>query len=336
MATRMLYDRILAHFPQKNMRYAFAYGSGVFQQSGHKDMSKNMIDFVFAVDDPEQWHKENIKSNPSHYSFLRRFGASTVAKIQENHGARIYFNTLVPCADRIIKYGVIDTTALVNDLFDWETLYVSGRLHKPVYVIQQEEGRNLETALQSNLQSAMHAALLLLPDEFSEVDLYKTITGLSYTGDFRMTVGEDKGKITNIVKPNVVKFRELYEPVLKEEDHLQFNTSQGTLKQDISPVAQYHHLCLLPKHLCTELVKTKNADGKNRDTEEVLRYMAEVGECHELLSGCITNIVKASSLSQSVKGIFTAGPRKSWKYSIAKLKKMRKSKSQATVVEERK
>jgi translocator assembly and maintenance protein 41 len=30
-----------------------------------------MIDLVFAVDDAEAWHKENLKSNPGHYSFLR-------------------------------------------------------------------------------------------------------------------------------------------------------------------------------------------------------------------------------------------------------------------------
>jgi translocator assembly and maintenance protein 41 len=30
-----------------------------------------MIDLVFAVDDAEAWHKENLTRNPHHYSFLR-------------------------------------------------------------------------------------------------------------------------------------------------------------------------------------------------------------------------------------------------------------------------
>jgi hypothetical protein len=34
----------------EGMEMAFAYGSGVFQQEGHVDMSKNMLDYIFVVD----------------------------------------------------------------------------------------------------------------------------------------------------------------------------------------------------------------------------------------------------------------------------------------------
>ena len=33
---------------------------------------------------------------------------------------------------RLIKYGVVSTRTLYDDLTNWKTLYLSGRMHKPV------------------------------------------------------------------------------------------------------------------------------------------------------------------------------------------------------------
>lgn len=33
---------------------------------------------------------------------------------------------------RLIKYGVVSTQTLCEDLTTWKTLYLSGRMHKPV------------------------------------------------------------------------------------------------------------------------------------------------------------------------------------------------------------
>ena len=334
MAGRLIYDQILSSFPQRNLRMVFAYGSGVFQQKGHKDMRKNMLDFIFVVDNSVDWHTENLKHNSSHYSVLKHLGPNYIAQIQEKFGARIYFNTLVPCEGRLLKYGVIGTESFLNDLFDWETLYISGRLHKPVLTLLKRNGETtLDSALLTNQQNAVHTALLLLSDTFTEEDLFLTITGLSYTGDFRMTVGEDKNKVKNIVKPSIEQFRQIYEPILEHEDHLHWNKSQGILEQSLSATSRQHHLNLLPKMLQLGLVNQYNKDGRYRDVEEVLRNYSSINsECTEVIENCVHGIVRQSSLSQSVKGIFTAGFLKSIRYSASKLRKMWNSQQKSSWV----
>jgi hypothetical protein len=47
-----------------------------------------------------------------------------------------------------IKYGIISTDALCTDLLDWATLYVSGRLHKPVRIVKGAADRRVLVAAQ--------------------------------------------------------------------------------------------------------------------------------------------------------------------------------------------
>ena len=137
-----------------------------------------------------------------------------------------------------------------------------------------------------------------------------------------MTVGEDKNKVKNIVTPNIDKFVELYSGILEKEVHLHWNQSSGTCEQSLSPTSKLHHLNLLPKMIQNGLVVYRNKDGRYRDTEEVLRSFAHDSECNEVIKKCVSNVVKQSSLTQSVKGIITAGMTKSVKYSWNKLQKM--------------
>ncbi|XP_075591544.1 phosphatidate cytidylyltransferase, mitochondrial [Dermatophagoides farinae] len=213
--------------------YCFAYGSAVFDQSIQNGNTVNntpspplpssksrMVDLVLAVDDPIRWHRANMSKNWSHYSGLRYFGPKNVANIQRKFAAKIYYNTLVPIeSDLFIKYGIISTEDFLNDLLDWETLYLSGRLHKPILVLHENiksndeqdfSVRNLYNAIELNRHSALHAALLLLPEKFTEKQLYMTIANLSYSGDFRMWFGEDRSKVEKIVWPQMERFRDLY------------------------------------------------------------------------------------------------------------------------------
>ena len=320
------YKKILKDFP-RNMIFCFAYGSGAFKQKS--DPTKNMLDLVFVVRNSNRWHAENMRRNPEHYAQPLRFlGHKVVANFQDTWGAKIYYNTLIRSSEgRLIKYGVISEISLVEDLLDWNVLYLAGRLHKPVQIlVEPDENSQLRTALVQNLHSAVHAAMLLLPEHFTETDLYKVIAGLSYSGDFRMTFGEDKNKVTNIVLPQIESFRELYAPILKQFDRYceipKTETAAIMCHQDTSPAARIFHLNHLPRKPQVELVRAWSQGPRSKDTEDCLRAIAHDPDCSELLENCLQDIVWRSSVSQSLKGIITAGLIKSVKYSWAKIAKM--------------
>ncbi|KAF2354189.1 Phosphatidate cytidylyltransferase mitochondrial [Trinorchestia longiramus] len=303
----------------------FAYGSGVLPQIGHPTTQSKMMDFIFVVTDPLEWHRENMRRNARHYSSLRFLGPATVTNVQCNWGAKIYFNTLVPTHEGLIKYGVISERDLICDLLDWDTLYVAGRLHKPVnMLLKGAADSELAKAWQLNLNCAVRTALLLLPEAFSEEELYETIASLSYSGDFRMRVGEDKNKVSNIVGAQMPEFRALYKPVLAGlNEYLVLNANNhGHALQDTSPHAKYRHLSLLPMQLQRALVQECNKDGRSRDVEEVLLVAAQDPDTGDMVLKGVRSIVARSSVTQSLKGILTAGLWKSIRYSSAKVKKM--------------
>uniref|UniRef100_A0A3P9MJZ2 Phosphatidate cytidylyltransferase, mitochondrial n=1 Tax=Oryzias latipes TaxID=8090 RepID=A0A3P9MJZ2_ORYLA len=290
--TGVLYRRILAQFPQ-DISVAFAYGSGVFQQHGTSQgqMEKNMLDFVFAVDDPVTWHTMNLLQNRKHYSILKLLGPAMISSIQSDYGAAVYYNTLVP---------------------------VDGR----VKMLAQNENAKLRAALVSNLKSAVTASILMLPESCSEDDLFLQIAGLSYAGDFRMVIGEDKSKVANIVKDNMQHFKTLYSNILRDCPQLVYKPQQGKLEVDKSPEGQFVQLMALPRTLQQRITKLVDPPGKNRDVEEILLQVAQDPECGAVVQQGISSIVKSSSITQSIKGIATAGLWKTTSYSSRKLMKM--------------
>ncbi|KAK0047012.1 phosphatidate cytidylyltransferase mitochondrial [Biomphalaria pfeifferi] len=319
-----LYNKIVDSFPE-GIQMAFAYGSGVIKQQNSADISKNMLDFIFVVDKPMKWHRLNLERHPNHYSFLRRLGPQTITRIQERYGAGVYFNTLVPMHGRLIKYGVISTARLITDLLDWESLYVSGRLHKPVTLIVVPTNEQLLTAMKVNLNSAVHAALLMLPDMFTEEQLYLTIASLSYAGDFRMGIAEDKNKINNIVKPSISLFRKMYGPLLMEEEHVTWWQAEGQLEQALTFHSRHHHLKCLPGQVLYGLLIHKFQIGVFPDLEDIIKRHAYDSECGKHVANSIKQIVKKSSVMQTMKGILTAGFTKSLRYAANKVMKKIKS-----------
>ena len=94
-STRALLESIVSEF-NAPIRYAFAYGSGVFEQDGYSSAKKPMIDFVFAVNHPSHWHSINMSRFPGHYPlYSRALGSDFVSRVQEISPG-LWFNAYVP------------------------------------------------------------------------------------------------------------------------------------------------------------------------------------------------------------------------------------------------
>lgn len=345
---------LLEIFPLiEEISLCFAYGSAVFKQGLDKvptnvhmiNKNSKMIDLILAVNDPIKWHHANLTKNWSHYSSLGYLGSSNISKIQRNFGAKIYYNTLVPIDKNIlIKYGIISTEDLINDLIDWETLYISGRLHKPISILHTNfdntENRyiSLEHSMELNRQSALHSALLLLPEKFTEFELYKTITNLSYSGDFRMWFGEDRSKVEKIVNPQMDTFHQIYSPIINSNQFnnlVQWCNVKDYFEQNLTQSARQYHLNLLPKNIQIYMVKKWLKENTSRqyqdkggeqfhrfDIDDLMRTISFDIEYSRYLREAIKLIVFQSSVMQTIKGFLTAGLTKSFVYSGQKIQKM--------------
>lgn len=118
--------------------HTFGYGSGVFPQAGYgaAAVPKPQIDMVHIVADPAAFHRANSARFPAHYSALLLLGVGAVAWVQRL-GAGVYFNPYVAMAGLLgeksmVKYGVVSQQTALDDITQWTTMYVAGRLHKPV------------------------------------------------------------------------------------------------------------------------------------------------------------------------------------------------------------
>jgi mitochondrial translocator assembly and maintenance protein 41 len=321
-----LHDEILSLFPQEQLVYSFGYGSGVFSQT-LKDANRKhegMLDLILVVDDTRRFHEANMEIFPRHYAPWLRYGGPTLAsKVQRQfplNDAHVLFHVVddpIP-----MKYGVVAQEDLVRDMTEWETLYLSGRLHKPTLALMDPLPDWFETAQHQNLTSAVAAAMLLMaagPTHQSWPDFFRSVASLSYTGDFRMQLGgEDPQKINKLVHApgQLDRFQAMYKPVLENferEGIISCNfvevcngdcgekgiTINGHWRESLAYLQNY-----LPASLKDKLSPTSDSDG-----------------VVVALSAALTATVAPAARHQSFKGIATLGFRKSIQYASAKLSK---------------
>ncbi|KAN0036680.1 hypothetical protein ACTFIV_001987 [Dictyostelium citrinum] len=352
-------NELLKLFPP--IKYGFAYGSGVISQKGYnrnddgttstEDPSKKespMIDLIFAVENSTKWHSLNLVNNLSHYSFLGSMGAHIVAKVQFM-SAKIYFNTLLEHNGIKFKYGVIEYKDLVDDLKNWRTLYLSGRMQKPIVNLPTSTTEGLKEIQdinsKYNLRNAVITSLLMLPETFTEYDLYHTISKLSYSGDIRMKGAENPMKTHNIVINNIYGFRSLYFPIIYDHltqylnvilengdevdstlilsKYLNHNNNNNknkeatiTFKSKQDPMNYLNLLMMLPDCIKSTMLKEVRNNMKLKKPDEKVDPT--------ILHNLIFMIVSKSSFTQTLKGVLTAGISKSFNYMKLKLKKNKK------------
>ena len=326
-----------------------------------------MIDFIFGVSFTQHWHSLNLNQHRDHYSFVGSLGSSVVSAIQDRWGAGIYFNPYITVNGTLIKYGVVNLDTLCNDLSQWDTLYVAGRLQKPVKILRDDP--RVRLANQVNLLSAVRTALLLLPEKFSELDLYKTIAGISYLGDPRMSLGgENLNKVSNIVIHQLPNFRRLYAPLIDNLPNVSFadarcssptwpneSDTNATLAQDMDPTKRGNMVRRLPKKIREKLYfqyQSKyqipqlefNKMMEQANDEDPGRVRRKQGGAFEQriaaeeqtslnkeVSSVLTNIIKWPSYSQSIKGLVTGGMGRSWRYMVEKWEKNREGRRKEKV-----
>ncbi|KAI5058101.1 hypothetical protein GOP47_0026271 [Adiantum capillus-veneris] len=291
------------------VEFAFAYGSGVFQQPGSLNLSKNeapMVDYILGVKEPELWHSENFKRNLHHYSScLAWFGGKGVSSVAEKVGAGVHFNAFVPWRDKLIKYGVIGMDHLAEDILSWKSLYISGRLQKPVKILVDDW--EMARVNQVNLQAAASAALLLLPAKFSEEAFYTKICSLSYMGDIRMLFAEDKNKVQRIVRGSAAQFRRLYSTPLCHlaamgvlELPRTFGGLDSLMRRDCSPHGVESLVSSLPATVLQKLAPHVRSMSNQEPSQHVQR--------------AISSIVRSSSMRQMLSGLLAAGAMNSMRY----------------------
>lgn len=346
--------------------WAVAYGSGVMHQANRSPTDEPpLTDFLISTPSAYEFHRINMRQNPSHYPlYARLMGARAVAGVQETLGAEVWYVTMVKIGDLQVKYGVISTPSLRRDLEEWRTLYVSGRLHKPVMTLLSTS--QVDEAQSTNLRHALHVALLQLPPTFTELMLWEQIAGISYSGDPRMSVpgAENPEKVKNIVRGKGVLegFRELYQEPLADlpvawssgSDVASAWEGQGeeSLSQPDNPKYYASLLCSLPEKLQLNIARhfrptivgalvspevraaRQSEPVKSRRklpaAPEFWIKVVEEPRFREVVQNEMRHIIRRPALTQSIKGLFTAGLSKSFVYSLAKFRKWLKARRQRT------
>lgn len=326
-----IYRQIIELFPMEFVVYCFAYGANVVPLDRITPTHNSIIDVVFAVNDTEGFHEINLKKHPDHYSGLKLLGIATITTVQEEYGGAVYVNK-VPFKNVTLRYGVIYASYFVRDLQTWNTMYIAGRMLQPIVTLKLTYDPRILDALEDNLVMAVHTALLLLPEKFTEKELYETIVQLSYEGDFRVSLKRAENISKSIVASQFQHFRNIYTSILLatievKPKILKLTSDNVTWVQStenehilfhLTELASAPVICLYEGYL----KKDPKADVVQA-FENITLYPRE--RRAKLIRKCISKVVRKSSFVQCVKNVFSGGIMKSLYYGALKFASKTKS-----------
>lgn len=275
-------------------RIVIGYGSGIIPQTGGSGDKTKLLDLIVVVDDAEEY----INS-------LTRIGliTKTSAAFACSVPSEIAFfpHLSVGVSGSKLKLGVTDRRRFFERLQFWNgSFFIPGRLQKPIKLLFLDESsrKDFEVSQKTNLQSALVAALVLMPDSrfITDYELFKTIVSLSYMGDIRMGIAENPRKIDNIVSAQLSMMQTMYKPFFEYVGLSQADPGRWSCTKSRDELWN-----MIPEPFRQKGVHSANP----RDS----------------LVATLSNINRRESFHQALVGVGTAGIGNSAKYLLRKISK---------------
>ncbi|KAF9375645.1 Mitochondrial translocator assembly and maintenance protein 41 [Podila verticillata] len=138
-----------------------------------------------------------------------------------------------------------------------------------------------------------------------------------------MSIGENPHKVQNIVNAQLSQFHRLYDPLLGNLSNVT-TLREGHLEQDDSPLVRSRTFQKLPPNLKKGVLYRYHSALSKAGVEiegKEIQSVATAPDLDKYLQSTIHSIVQIPALSQSIKGIATAGLLKTGKYGMEKLGK---------------
>jgi hypothetical protein len=214
------------------------------------------INLILAVNDMKAWHLENMKENPSDYSFTGRVFYSKASKEKIKGFNGITYQSNIEENSRLFSYGVIELKDLEYQLRTWNRVSLVGTFHKSILTIKSNQ--EMDLVIEQNRQEALITALYFLEDSSTLTELYEKIVFLSSIGNTR-----NNHESKTIISKQKSEFDRIY---LKENPFFQTKGEEITIHRNIVEKA------FLPAYLAYDLSDISKEDLK-KVREGIIQFL---------------------------------------------------------------